>query len=37
MKVAGIDYKMQIDSGSSDIFIKGEKSIGEPKIRYQCG
>jgi len=28
MKVGGFDYKMQIDSGSSDIFIKGEKAKG---------
>jgi hypothetical protein len=26
MKIAGLDYKMGIDSGSSDIFIKGEKA-----------
>ncbi len=37
MKIAGINYKMSIDSGSSDIFIKGEKSKGKPKIKYQCG
>jgi hypothetical protein len=28
---------MDIDSGSSDIFIKGEDSIGLPKKRYHCG
>lgn len=28
---------MQIDSGSSDIFIKGEQAKGQPKNRYQCG
>lgn len=28
---------MSIDSGSSDIFIKGEKSQGKPKQRYHCG
>jgi len=28
---------MAIDSGSSDIFIKGENAIGEPKERYHCG
>ena len=28
---------MSIDSGSSDIFIKGEKSSGKPKIKYHCG
>ena len=28
---------MSIDSGSSDIFIKGQKSQGKPKIRYHCG
>lgn len=37
MRVAGIDYKMSIDSGSSDIFIKGESSVGKPKIKYHCG
>lgn len=37
MNIGGYDYDMQIDSGSSDIFIKGEKAIGQPRKRYQCG
>lgn len=37
MKIAGYNYKMSIDSGSSDIFIKGEDSKGKPKKRYHCG
>jgi hypothetical protein len=37
MKIAGLHYKMGIDSGSSDIWIKGENSQGEPTIRYKCG
>ncbi len=37
MKVAGINYRMGIDSGSSDIFIKGEDSAGKPKKKYHCG
>lgn len=28
---------MTIDSGSSQIFIKGENAKGEPKERYLCG
>jgi len=28
---------MGIDSGSSDIFIKGEDSKGKPVKRYHCG
>jgi hypothetical protein len=35
--VAGYNYDMDIDSGSSDIFIKGEDSVGLPKKRYHCG
>lgn len=37
MKIAGLDYKMTIDSGSSDIFIKGENASGKPKNRFHCG
>ena len=28
---------MSIDTGSSDIFIKGENTTGDPEIRYKCG
>jgi hypothetical protein len=28
MKIGNIDYDLSIDTGSSDIFIKGEKSAG---------
>ena len=37
MKINGLKYKMSIDSGSSDIFIKGENAAGKPKRRYHCG
>jgi len=37
MKIDGLKYKMSIDSGSSDIFIKGENATGKPKRRYHCG
>lgn len=36
--VAGIEYNLGVDTGSSDIFIKGEKRApGLPKIRYISG
>lgn len=37
MKINGLKYRMSIDSGSSDIFIKGENAAGKPKRRYHCG
>ena len=30
MKVAGLDYKLTIDTGSSDLIIKGEQTTGVP-------
>lgn len=38
MKVGGVDYKMSMDTGSSDVYIKGEKDApGVPKKRYISG
>ena len=33
--VNGIEYWLSMDTGSSDIFIKGEKTKGEPKTKYK--
>jgi hypothetical protein len=37
MKIGNYDYDLSIDTGSSDIFIKGESSAGLPLNRYKCG
>lgn len=34
--IAGLPYSLNIDTGSSDIFIKGEHSAGNPVNKYQC-
>jgi hypothetical protein len=34
--VAGIDYRLNIDTGSSNIFIKGENSAGNPTVKFTC-
>lgn len=34
--IAGLPYKLNIDTGSSDIFIKGESSAGNPVSKYSC-
>jgi len=31
-----MDYNLNIDTGSSDIFIKGEDSPGNPVCKYRC-
>lgn len=36
MNIAGLDYHLNIDTGSSDIFIKGENSPGQPEKKYTC-
>lgn len=36
MTVQGIPYALNIDTGSSDIFIKGENSKGKPDKKYTC-
>lgn len=36
MIVEGIPYRLNIDTGSSDIFIKGEQSAGNPSKKYSC-
>ena len=35
--VNGLKYQLSMDTGSSDIFIKGENTTGEPKKKYQSG
>lgn len=35
IKVEGLDYKMSMDTGSADVFIKGEKSPGVPNKKYR--
>lgn len=30
LKVDGLDYQMSMDTGSGDVFIKGEKTHGNP-------
>jgi len=34
--VAGLEYNVNIDTGSSDFFIKGEQSAGVPSVKYSC-
>ena len=34
--VAGLQYYLNVDTGSSDIFIKGQGTVGNPKIKYNC-
>ena len=34
--VAGLPYRLNIDTGSSDIFIKGDQSPGSPAVKYTC-
>lgn len=36
MTIGGLPYKLNIDTGSSDIFIKGENSPGNPVNKYSC-
>jgi hypothetical protein len=36
LTVAGVPYHLNIDTGSSDIFIKGENSPGQPLKKYSC-
>jgi hypothetical protein len=36
LTVAGLAYRLNIDTGSSDIFIKGEQSPGNPATKYTC-
>jgi hypothetical protein len=35
LKIAGLSYKLSMDTGSSDFFIKGEKSPGVPARKYK--
>lgn len=37
MEIAGLNYYLQVDTGSSDLFIKGEQTNGNPPKKYQCG
>lgn len=37
LEVAGYQYNLSMDTGSSDIWIKGENMSGKPKERYSCG
>lgn len=34
--VSNIVYDLTVDTGSSDFFIKGEKMVGLPAIKYNC-
>jgi hypothetical protein len=34
--ISGLPYQLNIDTGSSDIFIKGENSPGVPFQKYTC-
>ena len=36
LKIAGLQYNLNVDTGSSDLFIKGEHSPGMPKDKYSC-
>lgn len=36
LTIAGYLYRPNIDTGSSDLFIKGEDSIGLPEQKYHC-
>ena len=36
LEVANLTYRLVIDTGSSDFFIKGDNMEGEPKIKYSC-
>lgn len=36
LKIAGMHYNLNVDTGSSDIFIKGEHSKGSPPQKYSC-
>jgi hypothetical protein len=36
LTIGGLPYHLNIDTGSSDIFIKGEKSPGSPDNKYTC-
>jgi hypothetical protein len=34
--VAGFKYDLNVDTGSSDIFIKGQNTPGNPPVKYSC-
>lgn len=36
MTIAGLNYNLNIDTGSSDLFIKGENTPGSPAQKYSC-
>lgn len=36
IKVGGVDYQINLDTGSSDFMIKGEKTNGIPTQKYSC-
>lgn len=36
LTIGGLPYRLNIDTGSSDIFIKGENSPGNPAVKYTC-
>ncbi len=36
LTVANLPYSLNIDTGSSDLFIKGEHSKGNPQNKYTC-
>jgi hypothetical protein len=36
LTVGGFSYNLNIDTGSSDLFIKGEEAIGSPRVKYSC-
>jgi hypothetical protein len=35
LKVAGLPYKLSMDTGSADFFVKGETAPGLPTLRYK--
>jgi hypothetical protein len=35
LNIAGIPYKLSMDTGSSDFFIKGENAPGAPTLKYK--
>jgi hypothetical protein len=36
LTIGGIPYNLNVDTGSSDLFIKGENSPGSPTVKYTC-
>lgn len=36
MLINGNKYKLNVDTGSSDFWAKGEGASGDPKQQYKC-